>query len=133
MRSRYFPSSFASAASVRRVQAQQARGGGAQQPCQPRPGGDDPAQLGPAGGAELVGAVDHRFQPRQNGRSTPCGGSGAQCACSGGAVRPGGETPAAQPNGESVGAGEEGDVDVGELVDEPQPETAASGTAGGGG
>ena len=34
-------------------------------------------------------------------------------------------------NGEAVGGGEEGDVDVGELLDEPQSKTAASGTAGG--
>ena len=33
---------------------------------------------------------------------------------------------------EGGGGGEEGDVDVGELVDEPQPETGASGTAGSG-
>jgi hypothetical protein len=41
----------------------------------------------------------------------------------------GGETPAAQPDGEAVGGGEEIDVDVGELVDEPQPETRACDTA----
>ena len=50
----------------------------------------------------------------------------------GGALGRGGELPAAQPDGEAVGGGEEGDVDVGELVDEPQPETGARGTAGGG-
>src|SRR3954462_6154961 len=57
-------------------------------------------------------------------------GSGPRRACFGGALWRRGETAAAQPNGEPVGGGEEGDVDVGELVDEPQSETAASGTSG---
>src|SRR3954447_17074437 len=55
--------------------------------------------------------------------------SEARRSCSGAALPRRWETPAAQPNGESVGGGEEGDVDVGELVDEPQSETAVSGTA----
>jgi hypothetical protein len=56
--------------------------------------------------------------------------SEARRSCSGAALPRRWETPAA-PNGESVGGGEEGDVDVGEVVDEPQSETAASGTARG--
>src|SRR3954467_963146 len=59
-------------------------------------------------------------------------GSGPRRACFGGALWRRGETAAAQSNGEAVGGGEEGDVDVGELVDEPQPETRGGGTAGGG-
>ena len=57
--------------------------------------------------------------------------SEARRSCSGAALPRRWETPAAPPNGESVGGGEEGDVDVGEVVDEPQSETAASGTARG--
>ena len=55
--------------------------------------------------------------------------SEARRSCSGAALPRRWETPAAQPNGESVGGGEEGDIDVGELVDEPQSETAVGGTA----
>ena len=79
-------------------------------------------ELGPRGDDRLTSnpaTNENGLDGRQSGRVRRQGGRWGRW---GGAVSQG-RTPAAQPNGEAVGAGEEGDVDVGELVDEPQPET----------
>ena len=62
VRSRYLPSRFSSALIGGGVDAQQPAGGDAQVAVQAGLGGDDAAQLGPLGGGELVGAVDHLLE-----------------------------------------------------------------------
>src|SRR5262249_45191349 len=62
-----------------RVGAQQAAGGDAQVAVQARLGGDDPAQLGPLSGAQLVAAVDHLAELGQHplaDLAVPFGGLG---------------------------------------------------------